>query len=71
MSDIVRSWTFGEVRQQYERRDVILYALGLGLFPADTLRMEMWRHSDTISFRMRSLERDIIALAHGRAVPRS
>jgi acyl dehydratase len=41
------------------------------VFPGDVLRMEMWRHSDTISFRMRSLERDVIALDHGRAMLRS
>ena len=32
------------------------------VFPGETLRLESWRREDTIAFRMRVLERDVIAM---------
>jgi acyl dehydratase len=37
------------------------------LFPGETIRTEMWRDGDVVSFRARVVERDIIAINTGRA----
>lgn len=37
------------------------------VFPGETLRMEMWRRDDIVSFQMRALERDVVVLDQGRA----
>jgi acyl dehydratase len=36
-------------------------------YPGETFRTEMWQGDRNISFRVRSLERDVIVLDHGRA----
>ncbi len=38
------------------------------VFPGETLRTEMWRDDRVVSYRTRAVERDVIALDHGRAV---
>jgi len=37
------------------------------VFPGETIRTEMWRDGEVISFRARVVERDVIAINHGRA----
>lgn len=36
------------------------------VFPGETLRTEMWRESDTVSFRTVAKERDVVVLSNGR-----
>ncbi|ARP99413.1 MaoC/PaaZ C-terminal domain-containing protein [Pseudorhodoplanes sinuspersici] len=36
------------------------------VFPGETIRTEMWRDGDIISYRARVVERDVIAVNHGR-----
>ena len=38
------------------------------VFPGETVRTEMWRTGETVSFRARVLERDSVVLNNGRAV---
>jgi acyl dehydratase len=38
------------------------------VYPGETLRTEMWRKGSQVQFRCRVIERDVIALSHGRAV---
>ena len=37
------------------------------VYPGETMRVEMWRSGETVSFRARVADRDVIALDHGRA----
>lgn len=37
------------------------------VFPGETIRTEMWRDGDVVSFRSRAVERDVIAINNGRA----
>ncbi|MDB5840630.1 MAG: 3-alpha,7-alpha, 12-alpha-trihydroxy-5-beta-cholest-24-enoyl-CoA hydratase [Herminiimonas sp.] len=37
-------------------------------FPGDTIRTEMWRDGNIISFRCRAVERDVVVINNGRAV---
>jgi acyl dehydratase len=37
------------------------------VYPGETIRTEIWRDGDTASFRARVVERDVVALANGRA----
>jgi acyl dehydratase len=37
------------------------------VFPGETLRTEMWRDDEVVSFRSRVVERDVIAVNNGRA----
>ena len=37
------------------------------VFPGETLRTEMWRDGNVVSFRSRVVERDIVAVNNGRA----
>ncbi|MGH6671189.1 MAG: MaoC/PaaZ C-terminal domain-containing protein [Xanthobacteraceae bacterium] len=41
------------------------------VFPGETLRTEMWRDGDVVSFRTRVVERDVIAVNNGRAEVKS
>ena len=41
------------------------------VFPGETIRTEMWRDGDVVSFRARVVERDVIAINNGRAEVRS
>jgi acyl dehydratase len=41
------------------------------VFPGETIRAEMWRDADVVSFRARAVERDVIAINNGRAEVRS
>jgi acyl dehydratase len=36
------------------------------VFPGETIRTEMWRDGDTVSFRARAVERDVVVLNNGR-----
>jgi acyl dehydratase len=38
------------------------------VFPGETIRTEMWRDGEIVSFRSRVLERDIVVLDHGHAL---
>jgi acyl dehydratase len=37
------------------------------VFPGETIRTEIWRDGDVVSFRARAIERDVIAINNGRA----
>jgi len=37
------------------------------VFPGETIRTEMWRDGDVVSFRSRVVERDVVAINNGRA----
>ena len=37
------------------------------VFPGETIRTEMWRDGDVVSFRARVVERDVVAINNGRA----
>lgn len=37
------------------------------VFPGETIRTEIWREGDSVRFRARALERDLVVLSHGRA----
>jgi acyl dehydratase len=37
-------------------------------FPGETLRTEIWRDGEAVSFRARAMERDVVAINNGRAV---
>jgi acyl dehydratase len=37
------------------------------VYPGETVRTEIWRDGTTISFRARVVERDVVAINHGRA----
>jgi acyl dehydratase len=41
------------------------------VFPGETIRTEMWRDGNVVSFRARVVERDVIAINNGRAEVRS
>jgi acyl dehydratase len=37
------------------------------VFPGETIRTELWRDGNVVSFRVQAVERDIIAINNGRA----
>ena len=37
------------------------------VYPGETIRTEMWRDGNVVSFRARVVERDIVAINNGRA----
>jgi len=37
------------------------------VFPGETIRSEFWRDGNVISFRARLVERNVVAINHGRA----
>ncbi len=53
------------------KRDTRLKSLKLRfsspVYPGETIRTEMWKDGDVVSFRARVLERDIVVLNNGRA----
>lgn len=42
--------------------------LSAPLYPGETVRTEIWHDGDTVSFRCRALERDVVVLNNGKAV---
>ena len=38
------------------------------VFPGETLRTEMWRDGNVVSYRTRVVERDALVLDHGKAI---
>lgn len=40
------------------------------VYPGETLRIEMWRAADAIRYRVRVVERDVVAITNGRATLR-
>ena len=38
------------------------------VYPGETIRTEMWRDGETVSFRARVMERDVVVLNNGKAV---
>lgn len=38
------------------------------VYPGETLRVDLWRDGDVVSYRTRVAERDVLVLDHGRAV---
>jgi acyl dehydratase len=41
------------------------------VFPGETIRTEVWRDGDIVSFRARAVERDVISINNGRAEVRT
>lgn len=41
------------------------------VFPGETIRTEMWRDGNVVSFRSKVVERDVVAVSNGRAEVRS
>ena len=37
------------------------------VYPGETIRTEMWRDGEVVSFRARVVERDVVAINNGRA----
>ncbi len=37
------------------------------VFPGETIRTEIWREDDGVSFRVRVVERDVVVLKNGHA----
>ena len=37
------------------------------VYPGETIRTEMWRNGDVVSFRASVVERDVVVLNNGRA----
>ncbi len=37
------------------------------VYPGETIRTEIWRDGDVVSFRTRVVERDVVAINNGRA----
>ncbi len=37
------------------------------VYPGETIRTEIWRDGGVVSFRARAVERDVVAIDHGRA----
>ncbi len=76
-ADHARAWQFRRCRPCRAENHVRLRsAKGLlsfacrfsaPVFPGETLRTEMWRDGDVVSFRSRVVERDVIAINNGRA----
>ncbi|MGC1280890.1 MAG: MaoC family dehydratase, partial [Xanthobacteraceae bacterium] len=56
----------------YEPKKLAAFAARFSapVFPGETLRTEMWRDGDVVSFRSRVVERDVIAVNNGRAAVR-
>jgi acyl dehydratase len=53
----------------YDPRKMTAFAARFSapVFPGETLRTEMWRDGNVVSFRARVIERDVIAVNNGRA----
>jgi len=54
---------------RYDPHKLISFACRFSapVFPGETLRTEMWRDGNVVSFRARVVERDVIAVNNGRA----
>lgn len=50
-----------------ERLRAIQARFSAPVFPGETIRTEIWRDGETVSFRARVLERDVVVLNNGRA----
>ena len=46
---------------------VVLNGVNLEVYPGETIRTEMWRDDNIVSFRARVVERDVVVLNNGRA----
>jgi acyl dehydratase len=53
----------------YDPHELVAFACRFSapVFPGETLRTEMWRDGEIVSFRSRAVERDVIAVNNGRA----
>jgi acyl dehydratase len=53
----------------YEPRRLVSFGCRFSapVFPGETIRTEMWRDGNVVSFRARVVERDVIAINNGRA----
>jgi acyl dehydratase len=53
----------------YEPRRLVSFGCRFSapVFPSETIRTEMWRDGNVVSFRARVVERDVIAINNGRA----
>jgi len=56
----------------YDPKALVTFAARFSapVFPGETLRTEMWRDGEAVSFRTRVIERDVVAVNNGRAVVR-
>ena len=54
----------------YDHRRIIGFdtRFSAPVFPGETLRIEMWRDGDIVSFRAKTVERDVMVLNNGKAM---
>ncbi len=51
-----------------ERLESLALRFSAPVYPGETIRTEIWRDGETVSFRARALERDVVVLNNGKAV---
>jgi len=52
---------------QAERLTAMAGRFSAPVYPGETIRTQMWRDGDVVSFQARAVERDVVAIDHGRA----